>query len=1060
MCGICGIVALDGVLDPGLRDVVRSMTNELRHRGPESEGFFNDDIASLGHRRLAIIDREHGAQPISNEDGSIWVIFNGEIFRHRSLRQDLEKRGHVFQTSSDTECIVHAYEEYGTDCVSRLDGMFAFAVYDRVKRELFLARDRLGKKPLVYAILGGAFHFASEIKALYRSPYWDPSLDLTTLEGYLSLGYFVAPSTPYRHVQKLEPAHWLRIRDGQVTTRKYWDIERFDDYEGDSATLREDVESAVRDSVRMRLESEVPLGAFLSGGIDSGLIVSFMAETLGAGIVTTSVGFEDTNHNELAAAELTARRYHTSHHSSVVEPRLEEVLDPIVHAFDEPFADSSAIPTYYVSAMARRHVTVALTGDGGDEAFGGYSSRYIPHALESVVRPHLASSVRGGSAWLGEQWPRASAVPRLLRWGTFLENVGRDPAGAYYADLCFAKPRQTHALLGLDAGRRLADSPVYDVVTTPYRQCSSKDPVQRAQFADLKIYLSNDVLVKVDRMSMLHSLEVRSPLLDHRVVELAFRIPRTQKLPLLRPKHILRQIARNRLPKQVVRLPKRGFSAPVGAWITGAYSDMFRSEVLAPSSMCSGLLDIEYVRQLFERHRRGQIDYSFLLWAIWLLERWHMLGKETWRRELRPAPMPEVILQPRLEAQAGDLSNGGSDTAGDGIRVAFVLHVMQVAGAEVLVSEIIQRLGYRIRPVIFCLDSIGALGQHLRRHGVEVVCLDRRPGVDFGVAQRMATEIRRRRIDIVHAHQYTPFFYAAFARALCGGKPRLIFTEHGRHYPDIVSTRRRLTNGLVLNRLVNEVTAVCAFSARSLSLQDGFTGRQIRVIENGIDLARYSGEKDRITARRSVGLDPARRYVANIARFHPVKDQVTLLRAFAEIARQYQNVDLLLVGDGPLRSPLEQLAGSLAINGRVRFLGVRHDVPDILQAVDVFVLTSVSEAASITLLEAMASRVPVVVTAVGGNPEMVHHNVEGLLVPRGDPQATAIAIAQLLDDPEKAAAMGAAGMRRVHERYRLGSTIESYYNLYCELSRRFTSPPSHAKNSEPKIDTPTSVTSA
>jgi N-acetyl-alpha-D-glucosaminyl L-malate synthase BshA len=374
--------------------------------------------------------------------------------------------------------------------------------------------------------------------------------------------------------------------------------------------------------------------------------------------------------------------------------------------------------------------------------------------------------------------------------------------------------------------------------------------------------------------------------------------------------------------------------------------------------------------------------------------------------------------------------------SGEAIRVGFVLHVMQVAGAEVLVSEIIGRLGTRIQPVIFCLDSVGALGERLQAQGVDVVTLDRRPGLDFGVARRMAAEIRRRNVEILHAHQYTPFFYAAFARVLCGGGPRLIFTEHGRHYPDVVSSRRRLTNRWLLGHLVDEVTAVSEFSARSLAELDGFTGRDIHVIENGIDLERYVVETDRPAVRKRLGLQPARRYVANIARFHPVKDQATLLRAFAEVARQRQDTDLLLVGDGPLRSSLEQLARSLGIGDRVRFLGVRHDVPLILRAVDVFVLTSVSEAASITLLEAMASGVPAVVTAVGGNPEMIHHNVEGLLVPRGDPQATAVAIGQLLDDPEKAATMGAAGVRRVREQYQLSATIEHYYKLFCRLADR------------------------
>lgn len=623
MCGICGIVAVDGCLSPRLRSSIGAMTATLHHRGPDGEGLFTDEVAALGHRRLAIIDRAGGAQPMSNRDGSCWVVFNGEIYNHRALRRRLTALGHTFRTNSDTEAILHAYEEFGADCVPLLEGMFAFAVYDARRRELLLARDRLGKKPLVYALLDGALHFGSEIKALRASPAWDPALDLGQLEGYLSLGYFVAPGTVYRHVRKLLPGHWLRLRKGRVEVRQYWDIEQFDDHSTTGRALEDEVEETLRSAVVDRLESEVPLGAFLSGGIDSGLVVSFMAEARGRGVSTTTVGFGEAAHNEIDAAALTASRFHTDHHVEIVEPDLERVLDRVVDGFDEPFADASAIPTFHVAGMARRHATVVLSGDGGDEAFGGYSFRYAPHAVESMVRPLLCgASGRRAAAWLGTRWPRSPHMPRGLRWGTLLENIARDPAAAYFSDLCAVKPHEARRLLGLAPLRDPSTSCVYEAVTEPYRRCPSTSPIQRAAYADVKIYLANDVLVKVDRMTMQHGIEVRCPLLDHRLIELAFRIPTKHKMPLLRSKHLLRQLARRRLPPGLARLPKHGFSAPIGEWIAGPCAPMFEHDVCRRGAKVEGIIDTAYVRHLFDAHRAGRADHGQALWTVWMLARW------------------------------------------------------------------------------------------------------------------------------------------------------------------------------------------------------------------------------------------------------------------------------------------------------------------------------------------------------------------------------------------------------------------------------------------------------
>jgi asparagine synthase (glutamine-hydrolysing) len=577
---------------------------------------------------------------MANEDGTVWIAFNGEVYNHRELRRELEQKGHTFRTKSDTEAIIHAYEEYGDRCVERLDGMFAFAIADTRRRRVLMARDRLGKKPLFYGTFGGVLHFASEIKALKASPLWNGARDLDAIEGYLSLGYFVAPSTAYRHVRKLEPGHTLAVDGSRQSIQQYWDLQEFDTDSRDSRTLIEDIDAQIAAAVTRRLESEVPIGAFLSGGIDSGLVVSYMAEALGSSPVTTSVGFDHADHNELVPATMTAQHFSTRHTTATVDPRLEDVLDPIVASFDEPFADPSAIPTYYVSKMARQHVTVALSGDGGDEAFGGYVWRYQPLAIEARLRAFVPGAAGAAAAsWLGERWPRWRGLPRPLRLGNVLENLGRDEASAYYADLCFQKPQDARALLGLSPSRDPKDSPVFEQVTRPYRTCPSTSAVQRAQYADLKVYLPNGPLVKVDRMSMANSLEIRCPLLDHKVIELAFRIPTQTKTPNGSPKPLLRDLAKRRLPEAIINLPKRGFTAPVGSWLAGSYAAQFRADVLGADSRTRDILDLNRVARLFDEHRSGAADHSFPLWAVWMLERWARQERD---RERSPARQQAV----------------------------------------------------------------------------------------------------------------------------------------------------------------------------------------------------------------------------------------------------------------------------------------------------------------------------------------------------------------------------------------------------------------------------------
>jgi asparagine synthase (glutamine-hydrolysing) len=405
MCGICGVIGTNGDLNPAVRDAIGEMTHTLHHRGPDGEGTFADTRAALGHARLAIIDRAGGAQPMPNEDRTCWVVFNGEIYNHRTLRQDLLARGHQFRTTSDTEVIVHAYEEYGTGCVEKFEGMFAFAVYDATRHEVLLARDRLGKKPLFWAVLDGALHFASEIKAIRPSPAWDDSIDLSALESYLSLGYVLAPDTIYRRVRKLEPGHWLKLTRGRIETRKYWDVEEFDTRPHDDPSLRQELESTMRERVVERLESEVPLGAFL-GRIDQARRVVHV-EALGDELRTTTVGFSDTAHNELQA-QLTARAFRTRHDEAVLESRLTDVLDPtFAHSTSRSRTRPPSRPT--TSQIARRHVTVRADRRRGDESFAGHDFRHA--ASRAHVRLWIWS-LGGRAAAASAAWPRWQGMPK------------------------------------------------------------------------------------------------------------------------------------------------------------------------------------------------------------------------------------------------------------------------------------------------------------------------------------------------------------------------------------------------------------------------------------------------------------------------------------------------------------------------------------------------------------------------------------------------------------------------------------------------------------------------
>ncbi len=618
MCGIAGIYHLSGAPCGEWRTVLERMTRTLAHRGPDDDGYFVDDFVGLGHRRLSIVDVESGQQPMSNEDGSVWLVLNGEIYNFPELRRLLEGKGHRFRTRSDTETIVHAYEEWDTRCLERLRGMFAFALWDMRRRRLFLARDRLGKKPLYYARVGEALVFGSEIKALAAFPGLDRTLDLEAVSDYLSLLYVPREKSIFRSVRKLLPGHYLLADARQSQVRCYWDIDFTPAaHEGGRAAQR--LAELLRDAVAVRLRSDVPLGAFLSGGIDSSAVVGLMAQAA-APVITVSIGFPEQSFDELPYARIAAQHFRTDHREYVVTARAVDALDDLTWHYDEPFGDSSAIPTYYVSKLARERVTVALSGDGGDESFAGYR-RYYFDVRENKVRALLPTWLRQPLFGLiGALYPKGDFLPQVFRGKAFLSNVARAPWEAYLHSVSGVAEADKVRLLNADVTRALGGYRTADLFAELYRSASGPDPLSRIQYVDFKTYLPDDILVKVDRASMANSLEVRCPLLDHTVVEYAASLPSRMKLSGSRSKLILKEAVRDFVPAEILRRRKMGFAMPVATWLRGDLRPLVEQEVLRAGH---GMFDEHTVRRMWRQHVSGTRERTSELWGVLIFNLWY-----------------------------------------------------------------------------------------------------------------------------------------------------------------------------------------------------------------------------------------------------------------------------------------------------------------------------------------------------------------------------------------------------------------------------------------------------
>jgi len=618
MCGITGIVSEAGPPPDGA--TLHRMCQSMVHRGPDDQGIYLRGSVGLGMRRLSIIDVAGGHQPIHNEDQTVWVVFNGEIYNFLELRAGLEKRGHRFYTNTDTEVVAHLYEELGADCVQQLRGMFGLAVYDERKRSLLLARDRLGKKPLHYALVDGRLLFGSEIKAILAG---SPELSEVDQEGLLyffNFNYIPDPFTAFTHIRKLPPGHLLEYKNGRLEVRQYWDFPPFGGLDpGSEQECLEELEHRLAEATRLRLISDVPLGALLSGGVDSSIVVALMARASTGPVKTFSIGFRNADFNEAPYARQVAEKFATEHHELVVDPDVHQTLEYLTGMLEEPFGDSSILPTYYVSRLAREHVTVALSGDGGDELFAGYD-RYWTN-----LRSRLPEKIpqRAGRFFRESIYPH---LPKELYGRRFAYSMTLPLRDRYIDGLCFQSVEPAdRSLFSADflawAKTRVLPAELF---RNYFDRAPAQDPLSRMQYLDLKTYLPGDVLCKVDRMSMATSLEVRSPLLDHVFVEWAVSLAPKWRMRMGQPKYVLKKVAeRLGVPSQVLYRPKQGFALPLVHWFREQLKDELPELLLDSRALQRGYFDPKAVRRVLDEHSRGRFDHSGLIWQLLIFELWH-----------------------------------------------------------------------------------------------------------------------------------------------------------------------------------------------------------------------------------------------------------------------------------------------------------------------------------------------------------------------------------------------------------------------------------------------------
>jgi asparagine synthase (glutamine-hydrolysing) len=939
------------------------MCQTIVHRGPDDEGVAVRGPAALGMRRLSIIDVSGGQQPIHNEDRTVWIVFNGEIYNFKELRADLETKGHKFYTHSDTEVIVHLYEDLGADCVKKLRGMFAFAIYDERRHILLLARDRMGKKPLFYALDRGRLYFGSEIKAILAVAPHLAEVDAEGILQYFYFNYIPDPHTAYKKIHKLPPGHRLESADGKVRVEQYWELPEYGTSEiGSEEECLEELEKRLAEAVRIRLISEVPLGALLSGGVDSSIVVALMARASSSAVKTFSIGFENQDFSELPYAKALATRFGTDHHELVVDPNLWHTLQKLTGMMEEPFGDSSMIPTYHVSEMARQHVTVALAGDGGDELFAGYD-RYALH----MSRRHSDAV----PAWLGQCF-RSAIYPHLpagMPGRKFSWNVSLSARDRYLDGITFLPACHREGNL-FSREYREAASGLPDPLQQfrdYYDRAPAKDSLSRLLYLDTKTYLTADVLAKVDRMSMAASLEVRAPILDHEFVEFVTSLPARWKYRDGVKKYIFKKLAeRLGIPKDLLYRRKQGFALPLVHWMRRDMKHELRDILLDARSTQRGYFDAGAVRRAVEEHISGTRDHPGVLWQMLVFEMWHRNFLERIPKE--PEPRVSEVASERASENiplenAEEIAPGAACSKAP-LRVAIVAPSLRKVGGQSVQAGLLLRK-WRSDPAVQA--RLVPIDPEFPR---AIAWMERVPLLRTFVrvpiyAGRLWREFSD--VDVVHifSASYWSFWLApapAWAMARLRGRATVL----NYHSGEALDHLSRSGLARVVLRWMGKKVVPSAYLGEVFQK----FGLEAEVIANAVDA-------DLLPYRRRSEIQPILICTRGCEPYYAVDD---VLRAFGLVQAAYPQAQLILAGGGSREGEMRQVARKLGLN-HVEFAGRvgQEEIGNLYRRADIFINASTVDNMPVSLLEAFTTGLPVVSTSPGGIRYLVEHERTGLL---------------------------------------------------------------------------------